>query len=167
MTYFFNGGREEAWPGEERILVPSPRDVPSYDLKPADVGRRASPTGFCDADRRRLRVRRRQLREPGHGRPHRRRSRRSSRRSRRPTAASAGSSSAVERARRRLPRSPPTTATPRRCSRTTASAPHRAHDEPGAADRHGARRWSSGTAARSPISRRLCSTCSACESRPR
>jgi 2,3-bisphosphoglycerate-independent phosphoglycerate mutase len=34
VTYFFNGGREEAWPGESRILVPSPRDVPSYDFKP-------------------------------------------------------------------------------------------------------------------------------------
>jgi 2,3-bisphosphoglycerate-independent phosphoglycerate mutase len=34
VTYFLNGGREEPWPGEERILVPSPRDVPSYDLKP-------------------------------------------------------------------------------------------------------------------------------------
>ncbi|HWJ30923.1 MAG TPA: 2,3-bisphosphoglycerate-independent phosphoglycerate mutase [Gaiellaceae bacterium] len=34
VTYFFNGGREDAWPGEERILVPSPRDVPSYDHKP-------------------------------------------------------------------------------------------------------------------------------------
>jgi 2,3-bisphosphoglycerate-independent phosphoglycerate mutase len=34
VTYFFNGGREEEWPGETRILVPSPRDVPSYDLKP-------------------------------------------------------------------------------------------------------------------------------------
>jgi 2,3-bisphosphoglycerate-independent phosphoglycerate mutase len=34
VTYFFNGGVEEAWPGETRILVPSPRDVPSYDLKP-------------------------------------------------------------------------------------------------------------------------------------
>jgi 2,3-bisphosphoglycerate-independent phosphoglycerate mutase len=34
VTYFFNGGVEKAWPGEERILVPSPRDVPSYDLKP-------------------------------------------------------------------------------------------------------------------------------------
>ena len=34
VTYFFNGGREEEWPGEERILVPSPRDVPSYDYKP-------------------------------------------------------------------------------------------------------------------------------------
>jgi 2,3-bisphosphoglycerate-independent phosphoglycerate mutase len=34
VTYFFNGGREDAWPGETRILVPSPRDVPSYDHKP-------------------------------------------------------------------------------------------------------------------------------------
>ena len=35
VTYFFNGGREGEWPGETRILVPSPRDVPSYDHKPA------------------------------------------------------------------------------------------------------------------------------------
>ena len=34
VTYFFNGGREEEWPGEMRVLVPSPRDVPSYDHKP-------------------------------------------------------------------------------------------------------------------------------------
>ena len=34
VTYFFNGGREEAWSGETRVLVPSPRDVPSYDFKP-------------------------------------------------------------------------------------------------------------------------------------
>jgi 2,3-bisphosphoglycerate-independent phosphoglycerate mutase len=34
VTYFFNGGREQGWPGEDRILVPSPRDVPSYDHKP-------------------------------------------------------------------------------------------------------------------------------------
>jgi 2,3-bisphosphoglycerate-independent phosphoglycerate mutase len=34
VTYFFNGGREQQWPGEKRILVPSPRDVPSYDHKP-------------------------------------------------------------------------------------------------------------------------------------
>jgi 2,3-bisphosphoglycerate-independent phosphoglycerate mutase len=34
VTYFFNGGIEEAWEGESRILVPSPRDVPSYDHKP-------------------------------------------------------------------------------------------------------------------------------------
>ncbi len=35
VTYFFNGGREEPFPGEERILVPSPRDVATYDLAPA------------------------------------------------------------------------------------------------------------------------------------
>jgi 2,3-bisphosphoglycerate-independent phosphoglycerate mutase len=34
VTYFFNGGREDEWPGETRILVPSPRDVPTYDKKP-------------------------------------------------------------------------------------------------------------------------------------
>jgi 2,3-bisphosphoglycerate-independent phosphoglycerate mutase len=34
VTYFFNGGEEKEWEGERRILVPSPRDVPSYDLKP-------------------------------------------------------------------------------------------------------------------------------------
>jgi 2,3-bisphosphoglycerate-independent phosphoglycerate mutase len=34
VTYFLNGGREEAWPGETRILVPSPREVGTYDRKP-------------------------------------------------------------------------------------------------------------------------------------
>ena len=34
VTYFFNGGIEAPWPGEDRILAASPRDVPSYDLKP-------------------------------------------------------------------------------------------------------------------------------------
>ena len=34
VTYFFNGGEEREWEGETRVLVPSPRDVPSYDLKP-------------------------------------------------------------------------------------------------------------------------------------
>jgi 2,3-bisphosphoglycerate-independent phosphoglycerate mutase len=33
VTYFFNGGREEPFPGEDRIMVPSPR-VATYDLKP-------------------------------------------------------------------------------------------------------------------------------------
>jgi 2,3-bisphosphoglycerate-independent phosphoglycerate mutase len=35
VTYFFNGGAEREWEGETRILVPSPRDVPTYDKKPA------------------------------------------------------------------------------------------------------------------------------------
>jgi 2,3-bisphosphoglycerate-independent phosphoglycerate mutase len=34
VTYFFNGGEEKAYDGEERELVPSPRDVPTYDHKP-------------------------------------------------------------------------------------------------------------------------------------
>jgi 2,3-bisphosphoglycerate-independent phosphoglycerate mutase len=34
VTYFFNGGREEELEGEERCLVQSPRDVPTYDQKP-------------------------------------------------------------------------------------------------------------------------------------
>jgi 2,3-bisphosphoglycerate-independent phosphoglycerate mutase len=34
VTYFFNGGVEQEWPGETRLLVASPRDVPSYDHKP-------------------------------------------------------------------------------------------------------------------------------------
>ncbi len=34
VTYFFNGGVEEAFPGEDRVLVPSRRDVPTYDLAP-------------------------------------------------------------------------------------------------------------------------------------
>ena len=34
VTYFFNGGREDEWPGETRIVVPSPREVRTYDEKP-------------------------------------------------------------------------------------------------------------------------------------
>jgi 2,3-bisphosphoglycerate-independent phosphoglycerate mutase len=34
VTYFFNGGREQEWPGETRILVPSPREVGTYDKQP-------------------------------------------------------------------------------------------------------------------------------------
>ena len=33
VTYFFNGGREEPFPGEDRCLIPSPK-VPTYDMKP-------------------------------------------------------------------------------------------------------------------------------------
>jgi 2,3-bisphosphoglycerate-independent phosphoglycerate mutase len=34
VTYFFNGGEEVSFPGEDRCLVPSPREVATYDLKP-------------------------------------------------------------------------------------------------------------------------------------
>jgi len=47
VTYFFNGGREDEWTGETRILVPSPRDVPSYDHKP-EMSAREVAGRFCD-----------------------------------------------------------------------------------------------------------------------
>ncbi len=34
VTYFFNGGREEPFPNEDRVLIPSPKEVATYDLKP-------------------------------------------------------------------------------------------------------------------------------------
>ncbi len=34
VTYFFNGGEETKFPLEDRCLIPSPRDVATYDLKP-------------------------------------------------------------------------------------------------------------------------------------
>jgi len=34
VTFFFSGGREEEFNGERRLLCPSPKDVPTYDLKP-------------------------------------------------------------------------------------------------------------------------------------
>ena len=53
VTYFFNGGDESEWSGETRTLVPSPRDVASYDLKPemsaagvAEEVIRALPDGY-------------------------------------------------------------------------------------------------------------------------
>jgi 2,3-bisphosphoglycerate-independent phosphoglycerate mutase len=45
VTYFFNGGREEEWQGEHRSLVPSPRDVPTYDFKP-EMSARAAADAF-------------------------------------------------------------------------------------------------------------------------
>jgi 2,3-bisphosphoglycerate-independent phosphoglycerate mutase len=43
VTYFFNGGIETAWPGEDRRLVPSPK-VATYDLQPS-----MSADGVTDA----------------------------------------------------------------------------------------------------------------------
>jgi 2,3-bisphosphoglycerate-independent phosphoglycerate mutase len=42
VTYFFNGGREHEWEGEERCLVDSPREVPTYDHKPEMSAREAT-----------------------------------------------------------------------------------------------------------------------------
>ena len=43
VTFFFNGGVEEPNEGEDRILVPSPKEVATYDLKPE-----MSAYGVCD-----------------------------------------------------------------------------------------------------------------------
>ncbi|MFT3991883.1 MAG: 2,3-bisphosphoglycerate-independent phosphoglycerate mutase [Luteolibacter sp.] len=34
VTYFFNGGVEPPYAGEDRFIIPSPKDVPTYDFKP-------------------------------------------------------------------------------------------------------------------------------------
>jgi 2,3-bisphosphoglycerate-independent phosphoglycerate mutase len=57
VTYFFGGGEEHPYPGEVRELVPSPRDVPTYDHKPEMSAREATAAfvarwregGFCFA----------------------------------------------------------------------------------------------------------------------
>jgi 2,3-bisphosphoglycerate-independent phosphoglycerate mutase len=46
VTYFFNGGREAEWEGEERELVDSPRDVATYDQRP-EMSARAAADSFC------------------------------------------------------------------------------------------------------------------------
>jgi 2,3-bisphosphoglycerate-independent phosphoglycerate mutase len=47
VTYFFNGGRELEWEGEERRLVDSPRDVPTYDHKP-QMSAAAAASAFAE-----------------------------------------------------------------------------------------------------------------------
>jgi 2,3-bisphosphoglycerate-independent phosphoglycerate mutase len=42
VTYFFNGGEETPFPGEDRCLIPSPRDVATYDQKPAMSARKVT-----------------------------------------------------------------------------------------------------------------------------
>ena len=44
VTYFFNGGREMPFEGEERMLIPSPRDVATYDQNPAMSAHEVSAT---------------------------------------------------------------------------------------------------------------------------
>lgn len=34
VTYFFNGGEKKPFPGEKQVLIPSPKEVETYDLKP-------------------------------------------------------------------------------------------------------------------------------------
>jgi 2,3-bisphosphoglycerate-independent phosphoglycerate mutase len=48
VTYFFNGGEERECVGERRELVPSPRDVPTYDYKP-EMSAREAAAAFVEA----------------------------------------------------------------------------------------------------------------------
>jgi len=48
VTYFFNGGEEHPYSGEERRLVDSPRDVPTYDKKP-EMSADAAADAFVEA----------------------------------------------------------------------------------------------------------------------
>jgi 2,3-bisphosphoglycerate-independent phosphoglycerate mutase len=48
VTYFFGGGEEAPYDGERRELVPSPRDVPTYDYKP-EMSAREAAAAFVDA----------------------------------------------------------------------------------------------------------------------
>ena len=48
VTYFFNGGEEEPYAGEERELVDSPRDVATYDEKPEMSAREAADAFVSD-----------------------------------------------------------------------------------------------------------------------
>jgi 2,3-bisphosphoglycerate-independent phosphoglycerate mutase len=48
VTYFFGGGEETPEEGERRELVPSPRDVPTYDKKP-EMSAREATSAFVEA----------------------------------------------------------------------------------------------------------------------
>ena len=170
MTYFFNGGREEPFEGEERKMIPSPKDVATYDQKPemsaaavadAVVAARsradkfdfmlvnfANPdmvghTGVLDAAR--------------------------STRSRPSTTASGASPTRRSRKGGALL----ITADHGNCELmkdpATGAAAHRAHAQPGAAplrERRATRRRRSAAADASATSRRRCSSCSASPSPP-
>ena len=48
VTFFLNGGREEPFAGEKRILIPSPREFPTYDLVP-EMSARKVTAAACDS----------------------------------------------------------------------------------------------------------------------
>jgi 2,3-bisphosphoglycerate-independent phosphoglycerate mutase len=47
VTYFFNGGNEQEWSGESRLLVPSPREVGTYDKQP-EMSAEELAARFCE-----------------------------------------------------------------------------------------------------------------------
>ena len=121
VTYFFNGGEEHEYPGEERYLVDSPRDVPTYDHKPEMSararGRRVRRSTGASGDYRFGIINFANPDMVGHTGV----IQAAVRRSRRWTAASATVVEAVHEKGGALRRSPPTTATPTTCSSPTAA----------------------------------------------
>ena len=71
MTFFFSGGREEPYPGEDRILVPSPK-VATYDLQPEMSAPEVTDRIVEAIENQRYDVIVCQLRQRRHGRPYRR-----------------------------------------------------------------------------------------------
>ena len=94
-----------AWPGEERRLVPSPR-VATYDLQPEMSAARRDRRARRRDRVRPVRLHRRQLRQPGHGRPHGGVGRDDRPRWRRSTPASGGSPTPSSASRRPIPTAP-------------------------------------------------------------
>ena len=156
VTYFFNGGEEAPLAGERREMVPSPRDVPTYDHKPqmsarAGRGARSSMRGAGGGARPSLRDH--QLRQRRHGRAHRRDpgGRAGDRDGRRlPRRGRHGGARERRRVRRDCrPRQR------RPHARARRQPQHGALDEPRAADRHERRRASCASSrASSPMSPR-------------
>ena len=124
VTYFFNGGREQEWEGEEHRLVDSPRDVATYDERP-EMSAEAAAREFSERwSSRRLPVRDHQLRQRRHGRAHRQHPRRGDR----------------DRGRRRVPRRGRNrrARVRRRLHRDGGPRQRRAHARAGRVPEHGA-----------------------------
>ncbi len=70
VTYFLNGGQEIAFPGEDRIMVPSPK-VATYDLQPEMSAPELTDKVVAAIELKEVRPDRAELRQPRHGRSHR------------------------------------------------------------------------------------------------
>ena len=70
VTYFFNGGVEPPYPGEDRLLIPSLK-VATYDLAPEMRAEAITDALVTAIGSGQLRLHRGELRQPGHGRPYR------------------------------------------------------------------------------------------------
>ena len=166
VTFFFSGGREDPYAGEDRILVPSPK-VATYDLKPEMSCPEVTAKLVEAIDRATLRRHRLQHRQPRHGRPHRQ-PRGGDPAPREAVDVAIG---AIEAAVRRVGGEMLITADHGNLEQMRdpdTGQPHTAHTVgPVPFVYVGARGESLRAAARCATSRRPCSTCSACRSRPR